>query len=162
MLCTSIYVDDGAVFSSSKELMELTLENLRKHFDITADAMHTYIGIEINVRPDGGIIISQAAYIRDMLKKFGMTECNDAPTPMVSADLKPAEKCNENLPYRQLIGALLFLSRTVRPDIAFAVAKLSQFNNAYDEEQWVAAKRILRNLKGTMNGGLYYAPGTSK
>ncbi|KAM8718264.1 hypothetical protein ACLKA7_000966 [Drosophila subpalustris] len=45
---------------------------------------------------------------------------------------------------------------TTRPDIAYAVSFLSQFNANYNGEHWKAAKRILRYLNGTRELGLLY------
>ncbi|XP_068617470.1 uncharacterized protein [Battus philenor] len=56
---------------------------------------------------------------------------------------------DKSLPYQQLIGRLMYLAIITRPDIAFSVGYLSQFNNCYNKEHWALAKRILRYLKGT-------------
>lgn len=50
----------------------------------------------------------------------------------------------------------MFLAVTTRPDIAYAVNFMSQFNTNYSEEHWKAVKRILRYLKGTLDCGLLY------
>lgn len=55
----------------------------------------------------------------------------------------------EQLPYQSLIGALMYLSISTRPDITHAVNYLSQFNTNYDIQHWNAVKRMLRYLKGT-------------
>lgn len=60
------------------------------------------------------------------------------------------------VPYQELIGSLLFLSNVSRPDITFAVNYLSKFNNNPGKQHWVAAKRILRFLKGTIDYKLAY------
>ncbi|XP_073814329.1 uncharacterized protein [Musca autumnalis] len=44
----------------------------------------------------------------------------------------------------------------MRPDIAYAVNFMSQFNSNYTEEHWKAVKRILRYLKGTLDYGLLF------
>lgn len=49
-----------------------------------------------------------------------------------------------NVPYQQLIGALIYLAVNSRPDIAFATSFLSQFNIDHTEQNWKSAKRILR------------------
>ncbi|KAG5889226.1 hypothetical protein JTB14_006362 [Gonioctena quinquepunctata] len=75
-------------------------------------------------------------------------------TPMES-NLKskyPAEderKNDSDIPYRNLIGCLMYIAINTRPDIAHVSSVLSQFNNCYTEEHWKYAKRILRYLKST-------------
>ena len=64
-------------------------------------------------------------------------------------------------PYRQLIGALIHLSNTVRPDIAFAVNYLSRFMESPEISHWNAAKHILKYLKYTRELGISYKRGSN-
>ena len=57
--------------------------------------------------------------------------------------------------YRQMIGSLMYLTNT-RPDICFAVNTLSQFLTDPRHVHLIAAKHILRYLKGTVDYGLKY------
>lgn len=57
-------------------------------------------------------------------------------------------------PYRELVGALMYLSVTTRPDLAHSTSVLSQFNNNFGTTHWSAAKRILRYLKGSSELGI--------
>jgi len=50
----------------------------------------------------------------------------------------------------------MFLARLTRPDIAYAVSKLSRYKHRYDGRHWLAAKKVLRYLQGTMHIGLHY------
>lgn len=59
-------------------------------------------------------------------------------------------------PYRQLVEALMYLAVATRPDIAYAATYLGQFNHCHIKEHWVAAKRVLRYLRGTINHGLCF------
>ena len=58
--------------------------------------------------------------------------------------------------YRQIIGSLMYLTNN-RPDICFAVNTLSQY---LVQPRWVhliAAKHVMRYMKGTLlDFGLYY------
>lgn len=57
--------------------------------------------------------------------------------------------------YRSTVGSLQYLSLT-RPDIAFAVNKVSQFLQDPRDSHWTAVKRILRYLKSTYDHCLYF------
>lgn len=106
--------------------------------------------------------MSQETYIRDLLEKFQMSDCKAMPTPLETKKLLPCEKGNDDsslYPYQKLIGCLMFLAVNTRPDIAFAVSYLSQFNTKYDKTHWVAAKRVLQYLKGTIDLGITYRKG---
>jgi hypothetical protein len=55
-----------------------------------------------------------------------------------------------------MIGSLMYLTNT-RTDICFAVNTLSQFMVESRSVHLVAAKHVLRYLKGTIDYGLRYA-----
>jgi hypothetical protein len=65
------------------------------------------------------------------------------------------------VPYQSAVGALMYAMLGTRPDIAFAVTKLSQFSQNPGPAHWKALKRVLRYLKGTLDYQLTYR-GTSK
>ena len=87
-----------------------------------------------------------------------MLNCKALSTPMDS-NLKLLTDDSSELVdvtlYRQIIGSLMYLTNT-RPDICFAVNTLSQY---LVQPRWVhlvAAKHVMRYLKGTIDFGLYY------
>ena len=57
--------------------------------------------------------------------------------------------------YRQLIGSLMYLVHT-RPDICYTMNVLSQFMSISKHIHWVAAKHVLRYVRGTITYGLRY------
>ncbi|KAL9414481.1 hypothetical protein AB3S75_042868 [Citrus x aurantiifolia] len=62
--------------------------------------------------------------------------------------------------YRQLLGSLQYLTLT-RPDICFAVNKLSQFMQCPSQLHWQTAKRILHYVKATIFHGLFLRQSSS-
>ena len=58
--------------------------------------------------------------------------------------------------YRKIVGKLLYLTHT-RPDITYAVHKLSQFMSAPRNDHLKAAQRMLRYLKNDLAQGLFYS-----
>ncbi|XP_039303444.1 secreted RxLR effector protein 161-like [Solenopsis invicta] len=55
----------------------------------------------------------------------------------------------------------MFLATVTRPDIAFAVGKVSAFLNNHDVNHWNAVKRIIRYLLNTVDRGVLYESGGS-
>ena len=87
-----------------------------------------------------------------------MMDCKSMPTPMV-ANLKllndtSSDRVDSTI-YRQMIGSLMYLTNT-RSDICFTVTTLSQFMVEPRRVHWIAAKHVLRYLKGTVEYGLRY------
>jgi hypothetical protein len=67
----------------------------------------------------------------------------------------PTDDQLDQLPYRSLIGCLLYLAISMQPDISYAVQQLSQYLNCYSFEHWRAAIRLVRYPKGTRDLKLY-------
>ncbi|GKA94224.1 retrovirus-related pol polyprotein from transposon TNT 1-94 [Tanacetum coccineum] len=106
----------------------------------------------------GGIFINQSKYILDILKRFGMENCDTVPTPMVEqAKLKLdlVGKPVDHTDYRSMIGSLMYLTSS-RPDIMFATCMCARYQANPNEHHVSAVKRIFRYLQGTINLGLWY------
>ncbi|KMQ88472.1 retrovirus-related gag-pol polyprotein [Lasius niger] len=160
-LIATIYVDDILVASCDiSKIAELT-EYLSSLFQITDFGEVNYcLGIEFHQDKDR-ILMSQEGYINDILSRFGMEDSKPVSTPLdCSVKLKKDVCCStvqeKDLPYRELIGMLMYLSVCTRPDIAYTVSYLGQFNCCYNETHWKSAKRVLRYLKGTSKVGLCF------
>jgi hypothetical protein len=51
----------------------------------------------------------------------------------------------------------MYLARATRPDISFAMCKLSRYMSNPGDDHWRALERVLRYLKGTMSFRIYYS-----
>ncbi|XP_072400555.1 uncharacterized protein [Diabrotica undecimpunctata] len=69
---------------------------------------------------------------------------------------------NVKLPYRELIGCLMYLMLGSRPDLSFCMSYFSQFQNNYTEEHWKNLKNVLRYLKSTENYVISFVKGRNK
>lgn len=86
-----------------------------------------------------------------------MTNAKPVPTPMCASTSLPIHDgytLDNPAEYQTLVGGLQYLLLT-RPDIAFAVNKLSQFMRKPTTTHWLAAKRVLRYLSGTYTSGIF-------
>jgi hypothetical protein len=70
------------------------------------------------------------------------------------------DKMDDPTLFRSIVGALQYVTIT-RPDIAFAVNRVSQFMQSPTSAHWAAIKCILRYLKGSISHGLSIKPSTS-
>lgn len=159
----ALYVDDFYVFSNCNDTKSKLYKLLESNFNVkNLGSLKNCLGINITRDKSKGILtLDQSAYIRKLLKIFGMEQCRPVSTPMVcNSKLEKAESADclddDVYKYRQLLGSLMYLSVCTRPDITFAVSQLSQFNNGFNKSHWIAAKRILRYLAGTLNYALYF------
>ncbi|XP_039968965.1 secreted RxLR effector protein 161-like [Bactrocera tryoni] len=114
---------------------------------------------------EGTLKIDQSSYIADVIRRFGMEECNPVGTPLDVNQKLPAEMCPTNddekremvtVPYKQAIGCLLFAAQVTRPDICFAVNLLSRYSTNPGKAHWTAVKRVMCYLKGNIDKGLVY------
>lgn len=100
--------------------------------------------------------MSQKDLICKTLKMFKMLDCKTHCLPIEPNLQLTVDKTvtNDNIPYRQLIGSLMYVMLGSRPDICFAVIYMSQFQNCYDIEHFNYLKKVLCYLKYTMDYGL--------
>jgi hypothetical protein len=118
------------------------------------DLMLYLLDLEVWQSPEK-IFLNQGKYVVEIMKRFNMLECKSMYTPM-ETKLKllvdtSLELVDATL-YRQIIGSLMYLTNT-RPDICFS---LSQYLVEPRCVHIVAAKHMMRYLKGTLDFGLYY------
>ena len=62
----------------------------------------------------------------------------------------------DQLRYSQIIGSLMYLASATRPDISYAVSKLSRFVSNPGDDHWRALERVMRYLKATASYGIHY------
>ena len=90
-----------------------------------------------------------------------MKDCQPVSTPIEPGKqlqkLSDDEESFDTKMYQQVMGCLTYASTATRPDIAAAVGTLSRYMSNPSKAHWMAVKRILRYLKGTMSYGLKFS-----
>lgn len=152
-----VYVDDIVVTGSIISLVNQFITMLAKRFSIK-DLGHIsyFLGIEAT-QTSKGLHLMQNKYIQDLLAKTNMLNAKTVSMPLAThpkLTLKSGTPLLNPTDYRQVVGSLQYLAFT-RPDIAYAVNKLSQFMHQPTEDHWQAAKRVLRYLAGTPKNGIW-------
>jgi hypothetical protein len=156
-----LYVDDIVLTGNNPQFISQLIVNLSKVFELKdMGTLSYFLGLQIQ-RSTTGLSLTQTKYATDLLTKHNMLNCSPCKTPCVPhvrLSATTGTPLTDVHAYRSLVGALHYLTFT-RPDLSFAVHQVCQFMNAPTDIHLVAAKRILRYLRGTLDHGLYYTPG---
>ena len=117
-------------------------------------------------RAPGSVTVNQSRYIEDCLERFGLADCKPVGTPADISTQLTKKDCPgagseevvamQREDYRGIVGSLLYIAKQTRPDILATVTQLSRFLENPGRTHWVAAKRVLRYLKGTKDLELCY------
>src|SRR5687768_11987743 len=106
---------------------------------------------------DGSYTLHQTKYINDILTEYGMHNCNSVKEPMISGNVKDISEPFDRGEFLKLLGKLSYLAVMTRPDIAFAVNRLAQRSLNPTKNDWIALKRVLRYVSGTVHYHLKYS-----
>ena len=154
-----IFVDDLLICSKNKELIESIKRKLSAKFRMKdMGQIKTYLGINIEYDGEKKIMkLDQKDYIESLANKYGIMDAKLYATPMEqNLKCEPALSVSNDIKYRNLIGALLYISSSTRPDICYGVNYLSRFQNCYDQGHYKYALRILKYLYYTKDIKLKY------
>jgi hypothetical protein len=105
------------------------------------------------------ITLDQELYVTKSLEKFGLDKCTPRSTPGESNtddDQNGTDELTELKLYQEKVGTLLYAAISTRPDIAYAVNKLTQHMQSPTMRDMKACDRIFRYLAGTKSLGLLF------
>lgn len=155
-----VYVDDILITGPSPIEIYKVKSLLCTQFMLKdlGDAKY-FLGIEFS-RSSKGIYMSQRKYCLQIIEDCSFMASKPAAQPMtpglrlsgLSGDLLGSEEASS---YSQLIGRLLYLQIS-RPNISFALHKLSQFFSQPQTAHLNAAYHVLRHLKGSAGQGILF------
>jgi hypothetical protein len=166
------FVGDAMVCGTNRKALEDFVSYLEKKFELRTLPAGRFLGLTIKRdRSRRMLSLSQLDFINDLVAKFKMESCHPNVIPaepglQLSRAMAPTTKEEEasmkEIPYQSAVGALLYLSTTTRPDIAYAVSKVARFNQNPGVQHWIAVKRIIRYLAGTKEYGIHFSPTNEK
>jgi len=144
-LIIAIYVDDLLIISKDMDKINKVKDKLSSRFKMSdLGELSWYLGMRVTRTPDR-ITLDQQTYTTKILERFDMQNAHSQSTPLAAgADKKLVSSPDDeptNAPYRELVGSLLYLALTTRPDIAVAVNKLARLVNKPTNTHWKIAKK---------------------
>nr|GEX94061.1 zinc finger, CCHC-type [Tanacetum cinerariifolium] len=153
-----LYVNDMLIFGSDQNQVDKTKKFLSSRFSMKdMGEVDVIFGIKIK-RKNKEIVITQSHYIEKILKKFNREDCSSVSTPMDPVETLKLNtgKPVDQLEYSRAIGCLMYAMTSTRPNIAYAVGRLSRFTSNPSRQHWKAITRIFKYLRSTMNYGLSF------
>jgi len=157
-----VYVDDLLIAARTMRHAEAGQAVMTTAFKCKTMGAPTYfLGLHIDRDVEGQTLrLHQRQYVTTLLTRFGLVQANPVLLPMgagvhLTKQGTPLDAALTKV-YQELVGALLYLSTSTRPDIAYAVGRLTRFVAAPTAEHLAAGKVVLRYLKGTATFGLCY------
>ena len=154
-----LYVDDILIFGTKLDLIKEVKDFLSRCFEMTdLGVADVILNIKLLRDENGGITLLQSHYVEKVLSRFGYSDCTPSPTPYDASVLirKNRRIARDQLRYSQIIGSLMYLASATRPNISFAMSKLSRFVSKPGDDHWHVHERVMRYLKGTASYGIHY------
>ncbi|KAJ1578410.1 hypothetical protein NDA11_005594 [Ustilago hordei] len=148
------YVDDMLITSPSREEVDRAKREIMDKWETQDNGrIKEFLGIKIiRDRRRRRISLSLTAYIKEMVNKWLGGANEKSWIPMLSvANTAGGERCEPKRAkrYQELVGQLLWVSNTARPDIAFAVGVLARYMSIPIDSAWKAAVHVVKYLNQT-------------
>ncbi|KAJ1695606.1 hypothetical protein LUZ63_012304 [Rhynchospora breviuscula] len=153
-----VYVDDILITGNNDNAITELMQSLHNHFALkNLGSLNYFLGIEAKTTSTG-VHLTQTRYLSNILQRANMHTAKPCSTP-ISTGVQPSKYSGTAMEnpqlYRSVVGALQYATIT-RPDLTFAVNKVSQFMASPTDIHWQLVKRIMRYIRGTLTHGLHF------
>ena len=159
-----VYVDDILMVGDKKvtDVAGATIQRVwstsNPEYSIPGGTSMRFLGIEIQRLKDGTYYLHQGSYVREVLERHG-----DGGKALFIKTPEEKEEINPTLvkvkEAQKITGELLWLASKTRPDVAWAVMKMSQ--SAVKRPLWTLemGEAVLAYLRSTVDVGLFFPIG---
>jgi hypothetical protein len=164
-LIIAVYVDDLLIIGKTREVVKEFKRRLGQRVSMKEsgdDEARDYLGIEISRnREKGTLRLSQEAYFKGVLKRYGLERLNGINAPIREGlkfyvdDADYVDDSEKNL-YQSKVGSLTYGMQGTRPDIAYAISLFSRFLAKPTKSHVKALQGVFRYIVKTLSLGLVY------
>ena len=154
------YVDDTFVSAPTQDLVDSTMEEILNEFDgkiiEAVDGVRDVLGVRLTHDKDKKYMkLDLQEAIVKLAKQFNVSPDRKIGTPCVYSDLSEGQVVE--YPIRSMVGGLQYIATTARPDVLYAVNRVSRHMTKCTSAVVTAAKRIVRYLLHTQTTGIEYS-----
>lgn len=136
MKIVAIHINNSMIVGDSEKTVVEMKDELGSQYEIAdLGEIHWLLGLKVERNREGRTLaLSQTAYIEKLLRRFNMMDASPVSTLLKPGRTMSKAQCpntNEEkeemrgVPYREVIGGLLYLARMTRPDISYAITLLA-------------------------------------
>ncbi|SCV68509.1 BQ2448_630 [Microbotryum intermedium] len=156
----TLYVDDGLAASNDQAFLDSEIQAFNKVYQLKRlGPVKVFLGLEF-MRTPKSIFMHQSRYIRSLVATYGGDHGSKHPAKVPMESRSNMEHSMEPFDdialYQSAVGALQYAAHRARPDIVTSVRAAASKVSARTQADWIAVKRIIRYLKGTIDWGLKY------
>jgi len=142
-----VYTDDTILMGPDQKEIERLVKKIGSIFKIEDQGnLSDYLGMKVIRNEDGSMEWTQPNLINSILKELGLIE------------QKSANAATSRTTPAKVIGKMLYVEKSTRPDISCAVHQCARFSAKPKAKHAEAVKRIGRYLLGTKDKGLIMKP----
>ena len=166
----SLYVDDITMVSTHHSIREWFCDALAQHFQLNeaeCGPCEYLLGVKVDVNKQNKTIsLSQKLAIEKLVESIGLNRQQTAATPMETGlkleRLKQHESginektCVCGKSFLSVVGSLMYIATSTRPDISFAVNNIARHSSAVGASHVKALVRIVKYLNGTKHLGIVF------
>ena len=161
-----VYVDDLLVLSE-KRIAQEVIKTISSRWDVSepewlSDTRPTkFLGVEIWEFPEG-IFINQEKYLMDVLRRNGQEDGVSSGIPITKDQVQrleeeDKEKSLEEVRQAQRVtGELMWMVTRSRPDLMYALSKMSQSTLKAPKEVVRVAEQVWKYLRKTKAEGIWF------
>ena len=159
-LIVGAYVDDLLIISDSDDVIANFKKRLIEKVLVTDNGELTkFVGIDVK-RSENEISLSQRELISELIEKENLQDSNGVHTPMATGTIleveEPDTPYHDIKSYQSIVGSLMYIAGSTRPDIQFVANQLGKFMSNPMDKHMKAAKRVVRYLKRTLDTELVF------
>ncbi|SCZ88747.1 BZ3500_MvSof-1268-A1-R1_Chr2-1g04610 [Microbotryum saponariae] len=156
----TLYVDDGLAASNDQTFLDSEIQAFNKVYQLKRlGPVKVFLGLEF-LRTSKFIFVHQSKYIRSLVATYGGDHGSKHPAKVPMEPRSNMEHSTEPFDdialYQSAVGALQYAAHRARPDIVTSVRAAASKVSAPTQADWIAVKRIIRYLQGTIDWGLKY------
>lgn len=157
-----LYVDDILLACNDINFLKVFKSNLCGTFKMkTFGELSSFLGINVVFRTEENLIsIDQISAIQTLIKKYNVENCKNFKTPIekdLNLERNTCETLKTKLPYKELLGSLMYIMIGSRPDICYSVGYFSRFQDCATDKHFTHLLRVLKYLKTTINLKLLFS-----